>query len=49
MAEFQHSLRPTFTANIAQLLQRGKSVNLIGADRTGRERLLDDMRAALPV
>lgn len=48
MAEFQHSLRPTFTANIAQLLQRGKSVNLIGADGTGRERLLEDIRAALP-
>ena len=36
------SLRPTFTALIVKSLLKGKSVNLIGEDGSGRERLLKD-------
>ncbi|GAK60396.1 hypothetical protein U27_00287 [Candidatus Vecturithrix granuli] len=44
MPNYEHCLRPVFTERIVQLLQCGRSVNLIGAEGTGRERLLDDIR-----
>ena len=39
-----HYLRPVFTERIIQLLQNGRSINLIGAEGTGRKRLLEDIR-----
>lgn len=48
LTAYNNSLRPTFTALVAQLLERGKSVNLIGAEGAGRERLLEDIRRAAP-
>src|SRR4030042_6539865 len=44
MLNYDHCLRPVFTERIVQLLQRGRSINLIGAKGTGRERLLEDIR-----
>jgi hypothetical protein len=44
MAKYDHCLRPVFTERIVQLLQRSRSINLIGTEGTGRERLLEDIR-----
>lgn len=44
MPTYEHCLRPVFTERIVQLLQRGRSVNLVGTEGTGRKRLLDDIR-----
>ena len=48
LTAYKESLRPTFTALVVQLLERGKSVNLIGAEGAGRERLLEDIRRIMP-
>jgi hypothetical protein len=46
---YTHCLRPVFTERIVQLLQKGRSINLIGAEGSGRGRLLDDIqRCELP-
>ena len=46
---FTHCLRPVFTERLVQLLQRGRSINLVGAEGAGRERLLTDLQqCALP-
>jgi hypothetical protein len=46
---YTHCLRPVFTERIVQLLQTGRSINLIGTEGTGRERLLGDIqRCELP-
>lgn len=37
-------LRPTFTKAIIQQLQRGRSINLIGKEGSGRRRLLEDIQ-----
>jgi hypothetical protein len=42
---YTHCLRPVFTGRIVQLLQNGRSINLIGAEGIGRGRLLEDIRA----
>ncbi len=39
-----HCLRPVFTARIAERVEKGASVNLIGGQGQGRGRLLDDLR-----
>lgn len=44
MSEFDHALRPVFTQRIVQLLQRGRSINLIGGEDDERERLLEDIQ-----
>jgi len=38
-----HCLGPTFTAKLAKILERGRSVNLIGAPGQGCSRLLEDL------
>jgi len=44
MPNYDYCLHPIFTERIVQLLQRGRSINLIGTEGTGRERLLEDIR-----
>ncbi len=44
MPNYEHCLRPVFTERIIQLLQNGRSINLIGPEGTGRKRLLEDSR-----
>jgi len=44
MPNANYCLRPVFTERIIQLLQRGRSINLIGAEGTGRKRLLEDIQ-----
>ncbi len=44
MSNYTHCLRPDFTARMVQFLERGRSINLIGAEGVGRERLLADIR-----
>lgn len=44
MLHLEHALRPVFTERIIQLLQRGRSINLIGEEGTGRKRLLEDIQ-----
>lgn len=46
MPNYDHCLRPIFTERMAQLLQRGKSLNLIGAEADGVRRLLEDIHAS---
>ncbi len=48
LTAYNDSLRPTFTALVVKSLQNGRSVNLIGAEGAGRERLLEDIRRAAP-
>jgi len=47
LTPYKESLRPTFTALVVKSLQNGRSVNLIGAEGAGRERLLEDIRRAV--
>ena len=47
LTAYKESLRPTFTALVVKSLQSGRSVNLIGAEGAGRERLLEDIRRAV--
>jgi hypothetical protein len=44
-ASYTHCLRPVFTERIVQLLQKGRSINLIGAEGSGHGRLLEDIQA----
>lgn len=45
MSNTEHCLCPVFTKRIIQLLiEKGRSVNLIGAEGCGRKRLLEDIR-----
>lgn len=48
LTAYKESLRPTFTALVVKSLQHGRSVNLIGAEGAGRERLLEDIRHIMP-
>ena len=48
LTAYNNSLRPTFTALVVKSLQNGRSVNLIGAEGAGRERLLEDIRRIMP-
>lgn len=45
MPSYDHCLRPIFTERLVQLLQHGKSLNLIGTEATGVRRLLEDINA----
>ena len=40
MPNYDHCLRPIFTERIIQLLQHGKSLNLIGTEATGMSRVV---------
>ena len=42
--KYDHCLRQDFTEWIVHLLQRGKSINLIGREGIGRQRLLEDIQ-----
>jgi hypothetical protein len=44
MTGFDHCLRPEYTQIIVRDLHRGKSINLIGSEGIGRERLLQDIQ-----
>lgn len=44
MSDFDHCLRPVLTERVVQLLQRGRSINLIGGENAERRRLLGDIQ-----
>ena len=46
MPNYDHCLRPVFTERLVNMLQRGKSINLIGYEGTGRRRQLEDIQTS---